>query len=213
MERLDVQQLAHLLTAVADAICANRDFLCEEDGKIGDGDHGFTMYSGFDALRSALAQPDFPTANALFAAAGQTLMNNMGGASGIVFSSLFSGGAKALPPDTRELDLAAIASFFEAGQAAIMKRGKAAPGDKTMLDALYPAVDSLRQSADRAATLSEAFAAAATAAEQGATATRDMIARHGRAKSLGERALGHRDPGAVSVQILFAAIRDWIALQ
>jgi dihydroxyacetone kinase-like protein len=138
---------------------------------------------------------------------GTAVMSQTGGASGAVFGTLYRSGAAACGGGT--LDAASFAAFLEQGLAAVQKRGGAAPGSKTMIDALAPAAEAARAAVGQG--LAAAVAAAAEAAQRGVEASRDMIATTGKARTLGERSLGHPDPGAISLQIQLAAMGEFLA--
>ena len=196
----DIEETRARLIAGSKAVVAAKDRLTEADREIGDGDHGLGMARGFTAAAEALKTKEAATVGDLFKAAGMAIMGKAGGASGAVFGSFFIGAAKSLTGDT--LTGADLAAAMETGLAAVTSRGGAAPGDKTVIDALVPAIE-------RANAAGEDVAAAASAAAEGAAegveATRDMVARTGKARSLGERSLGYIDPGALSFSIFIAA--------
>jgi dihydroxyacetone kinase-like protein len=207
-QALTVAQTQAMLRAVAAHIQANKETLTHADQAIGDGDHGIGMARGFAAVAEMLDAESFETLDALFKKTGMKLVMSIGGAAGVIFGTLFTGGAKQLAGRTR-FDSEALALLLTDGLDAIMTRGKAKPGDKTMIDALAPA-------AEKAQTLSgepldAALADVAAAAHVGMEASRDMIATMGRAKTLAERALGHPDPGAVTVSLILKSMADYVA--
>jgi dihydroxyacetone kinase-like protein len=193
--------LGRWLRAFSDAVTENADELTALDSAIGDADHGSNMRRGMTAVVAKLdAAPDAAPA-ALLKTAGMTLVSTVGGASGPLYGTLFLRmGTSA--GDRAELDAPAFAAALRAGLDGVVARGKAALGDKTMVDALVPAVDALDAALADGAGLSDALRAAATAADQGSDATIPLIARKGRASYLGERSAGHRDPGAMSTALL-----------
>ena len=201
-ERLSLDQTKVALVAAADAIIAATDRLTKADQAIGDGDHGLGMARGFKAAKEALDKKPAASVGDLFKTVGTAIVSTSGGASGAVFGTFFTGAGKVLTGDT--LDGPAYATALEEGQKAVQARGKAEPGHKTMLDALAPAASAAR--AEEAAGLAAAAKAAAAAAEVGMEKTKDMVAQFGRARTLGDRALGHPDPGAISVTIILSAI-------
>ena len=166
------------------------------------------MATGFEAARSALDGKDFADVGAAWKAAGMGIMQTSGGACGAVFGTLFRAVGRALG-DAPNLDTAGLAKGLAAAQQAIMDRGGAGLGDKTMLDALAPAIAALE--ADPGAPLPAALVAASDAADAGMEATKQMLAKTGKARPLGDRALGHPDPGAVSTTVIFRAMRDHLA--
>lgn len=201
-ESLSLDQLQARLIAACDLVIAKQDELTKADQAIGDGDHGVTMTRGCKAARDKLGAAGHATAGDLLKVTGTTLMSTCGGASGAVFGTLFRGAAKGLT--TAELDGASLARALADGLAAVEARGGAKPGDKTMIDALAPAAAAALDAADQG--VERALAAAAEAASAGVEATKGMVARTGKAKTLGERALGHPDPGALSFAFIMAAL-------
>ena len=177
------------------------------DQAIGDGDHGVGMRRGFAAVLEQLeTQPE--TVEAAFKVAGTAIMSKAGGAAGAVFGTLFRSGSAAFA-QRNSFDAQGFAEFLQRGLQAVEQRGGSRPGMKTMLDALAPAAAAAANTYPEG-LLATAQAAAAAAAE-GVEATKSMIATTGKARTLGERSLGHPDPGAVSMSLIFRAMRDYIA--
>jgi dihydroxyacetone kinase-like protein len=194
------------MTGSAAAIEAEADHLTQLDSAIGDGDHGVNMTRGMRAVTSALA--DAGDANApgkRLILAGKTLVSTVGGASGPLWGTALRRGGRALG-DAEAIDGPALVAALEAALAGIQELGAAEPGDKTMVDALDPAVRTLRERLAAGDGLPDALAAAADAAEEGARATIPMQARKGRASYLGERSVGHQDPGAASTALIVRAL-------
>lgn len=208
MDAIDVDDMQKALIHVANAIVDSEDRLTKIDSVIGDGDHGIGMRIGFGAVRDLLNASRYDSMNALFKAVGMELVKTMGGASGVLFGSLFIGGLQDLP-ETRSLTVDQLADFFVTSVDSICRRGKASPGDKTMVDALLPGVQALRRAADSGGDVEAALSAAAAAAEEGMEATKGMLSRIGRARNFGESTLGHPDAGAVSSSILFRSLCDY----
>jgi dihydroxyacetone kinase-like protein len=194
------------MNRAAASIEAEADHLTQLDSAIGDGDHGINMMRGMRAVTAALADgdPDAPPGKRLILA-GKTLVSTVGGASGPLWGSALRHGGRALG-DTPELDGPALVEVLTAALAAVRDLGAAEPGDKTMVDALGPALATLRECLDAGDALEAALAAAAEAAEDGARATTPMQARKGRASYLGERSVGHQDPGATSTALIVRAL-------
>ncbi|GAA3506157.1 dihydroxyacetone kinase subunit DhaL [Streptomyces prasinosporus] len=167
------------------------------DSPIGDADHGSNLQRGFAAVRAALEKEPPATPGAVLVRSGRLLVSTVGGASGPLYGTLLRRTGKALG-DAAEVDERQLAEALRAGVDAVMQLGGASAGDKTMIDALLPAVDALGDS----------FAAARAAAEEGAVATTPLLARKGRASYLGERSIGHQDPGATSAALLIAGLVD-----
>jgi dihydroxyacetone kinase-like protein len=182
------------------------DYLTQLDAAIGDGDHGINMRRGFDAVGKALAgQGNGTPPGRLLILAGKTLVSTVGGASGPLWGSALRRAGRALGDDAA-FDGPALLGALDAAVAGVIELGAAAPGDKTMVDALAPAVVALREALDAGRPVDAAVRAAAQAARVGAEATVPMQARKGRASYLGERSIGHQDPGATSAAIILAAL-------
>ncbi|MDG5806028.1 dihydroxyacetone kinase subunit DhaL [Streptomyces ossamyceticus] len=194
---LDADFFRRWMTATAASVEREAERLTALDSPIGDADHGSNLHRGFAAVRSVLEKEAPDTPGAVLVLAGRQLISTVGGASGPLYGTLLRRTGKALG-DAAEVSDAGLATALRAGVDAVMTLGGAAPGDKTMIDALVPAVDALDRS----------FAAARTAAEEGALATTPLQARKGRASYLGERSIGHQDPGATSAALLVAALAD-----
>ena len=187
-------------------IKAQSDYLTQLDAAIGDGDHGINMSRGFDAVGKALAgQGDGMPPGQQLIVAGKTLVSTVGGASGPLWSSALRRAGRALG-DAQTFDGEQLAVALDAAVDGVVELGAAAQGDKTMIDALVPALQRLHEGLDRGEPLADALEAAAAAAQTGAGATIPMQARKGRASYLGERSIGHQDPGATSVAIILAAL-------
>jgi dihydroxyacetone kinase-like protein len=189
------------IRAYADAIAEHRVELVKLDTAIGDGDHGTNMDRGMRQAVEKLEGSDDEDIGALLKGVGMTLVSKVGGAAGPLYGTLFlQMGAASAGRD--ELDLAGWTEALEAGVKGVRARGKAEPGDKTMIDALNPAVEALRVAADEGADLGDALRRCADAAAEGMRATTELEARRGRASYLGPRSVGHQDPGATSSQLL-----------
>lgn len=195
---LDADFFRRWMTATAAAVDREAARLTELDSPIGDADHGSNLQRGFTAVRAVLDKDAPDTPGAVLALAGRQLISTVGGASGPLYGTLLRRTGKALG-DAAEVSEAEFAAALRTGVDAVAALGGAAPGDKTMLDALVPAVDAL-DGGD--------FAAARSAAEHGAEATTPLQARKGRASYLGERSIGHQDPGATSSALLIGALAD-----
>ncbi|MFH9550198.1 dihydroxyacetone kinase subunit DhaL [Streptomyces sp. NPDC017435] len=194
---LDADFFRRWMTATAASVDREADRLTALDSPIGDADHGSNLRRGFTAVKTALEKEAPETPGAVLVLAGRQLISTVGGASGPLYGTLLRRTGKDLG-DAAEVDEGRFAEALRAGVDAVMQLGGAAPGDKTMIDALVPAVDALP----------DGFGAARAAAEQGAEATTPLQARKGRASYLGERSIGHQDPGATSAALLIAALAD-----
>ena len=188
------------------AVVAEADRLTELDSAIGDGDHGNNLKRGFRAVVEALATGgDELTPGRRLILAGKTLVSKVGGASGPLWGTALRRAGRSLG-DADALDGPALADALDAALAGIVELGAAQPGDKTMVDALTPATQALRAAVEAGQPLADALAAAAEAAAEGARSTVPMQARKGRASYLGERSIGHEDPGAASTVLIISAL-------
>jgi len=188
-------------------VAENRAYLTKLDGAIGDGDHGTNMDRGMKKVLERLEATGGDDIGASLKAVGMALVSSVGGAAGPLYGTLFMQMGQATAGRS-EVDLAGFADALEAGIEGVRKRGKAEPGDKTMIDALQPALEALRRAADEGAGLSDALDRAAAAAQEGMEATVPMVARKGRASYLGERSAGHQDPGATSSHLLLKSAAE-----
>lgn len=204
MQNNDRSRITHVLGAMCDAVERNQVYLGELDAALGDGDHGVSMAKSFRAIRATLPGMQEQSVAEILRSVGMTLISEVGGAMGPLFGTAFLYAGKTAT-GKESLTGVDVADMLAAAEAGIVHRGKAQQGDKTMLDALHPAVDSARSVAASGAGVAAVVAAAAKAAHEGALATTTMVARVGRASRLGERTLGHQDAGATSVAILLDA--------
>ena len=196
-------ELAAWIAELSRRVAEEKDHLTELDAAIGDADHGSNLARGFAAVVGTVGDGQDQEPAALLKKVGMTLVSKVGGASGPLYGTLFLRMAGAAEGDL--LDPASFAAALRGGVVGVQERGKAEPGDKTMLDALLPACSALDKAVEGGAGLSEALAAAAAAAREGRDATTPMLARKGRASYLGERSVGHQDPGATSATLLLQA--------
>ncbi|MBC6495603.1 dihydroxyacetone kinase subunit L [Microbacterium sp. 4-7] len=202
---MDTAALADWIRRFRDVIAEKREWLTELDSAIGDADHGANMARGMDAVVAKLDSGVPDTVDELLKTVGMTLVSSVGGASGPLYGTLFLRMGMAAGPVT-ELDGAGLGGSLRAGLDGIVARGKAEAGDKTMFDAMAPAVDAFDAAISGGGDLSAATAAAAEAAASGRDATESLVARKGRASYLGERSAGHLDPGAASTTLLFESL-------
>lgn len=199
---LDYDGIAAMLRGGATLVRENQDLLSRLDSVGGDGDHGATMTRAMGCLETAITAETTRDIKSLLHAVGWAILGVDGGAVGPLLGGFFMAMAPAAQGKTT-LNAAELATVFEAGLAGVLKQTKARPGDKTMVDALQPAVDALRSAADAAATVHDALERAADAAEQGAKSTEGLQARFGRAKNIKEQSIGSPDAGATSISLLF----------
>ena len=206
-QRLSVADLEAWVRRSAELITEHAEELTDLDAAIGDADHGANMKRGLAAAAEAVQAGGFTSADALLKKVGTTLVSTVGGASGPLYGTFFlrAGGAVA---GLEALDAQALAGALEAGVGGIAVRGRATAGEKTMLDAWSPALEALHAQPD---DLAAGVAAAVRAAAEGREATKPMVATKGRASYLGERSVGHIDPGAASTVLLLTALDDVVA--
>ena len=196
------------ISLIAERIEDNKDFLTELDREIGDSDHGINMARGFSAVIEKLSPEDTDVGTVL-KKAGMTLLSKVGGASGPLYGTAYMEAGKITAGKT-ELTPEDMKAVFEAAIAGIQKRGKAVKGEKTMLDAIIPASETFAKKIAEGADMVTALDAACQSAQEGVEYTKTIIATKGRASYLGERSIGHQDPGATSATITLEAIRDYM---
>jgi phosphoenolpyruvate---glycerone phosphotransferase subunit DhaL len=208
---LDITWAVEWVRRSADVIAEHRVELNTLDREIGDGDHGENMDRGFQAALPKLDElPAGSTPGDVLKLVATTLISTVGGAAGPLYGTAYLKGAVAAGSEA-SLDGSAVAAVLAASRDGIVLRGKAEPGDKTMIDAWTPAVEAAESPARDGADAAAVLSAAADAAEAGAIATEPLVARKGRASYLGERSAGHRDPGAQSTALLLRAAADTAA--
>ncbi len=200
---LDAAWARRWIELAAADVAEQRDYLVDLDRAIGDGDHGENMDRGFKAAVEALGQAEPASVAEVLKTVAKTLMSTVGGAAGPLYGTAFLRASKAAGDG--ELEAAGVAAIIEGALGGIQARGKATTGEKTMVDAWTPALDAARAAAESGADAVATLQAAATAAEAGAAATEPLRATKGRASYLGERSIGHLDPGAVSTSLILRA--------
>lgn len=198
------------LQRTAAVLDENKSYLTELDAAIGDADHGVNIARGFNAVVQKLAAQPGQSLSALFKSAGMTLMSSVGGASGMLYGNFFLKAA-AVAGDRTALTDAELLAVLVAGRDGIVQRGRAELGDKTMIDAWTPALAALEAALQAGAAAPSALAACAAAAEAGMRATIPLQARKGRASYLGERSIGHQDPGATSSYLILRTLAETLA--
>ena len=208
---MNTETVTRWMHECAASIAEQRDYLTQLDAAIGDADHGTNMNRGFTAVEAKMDGLDdgTPPGRALMQA-GSTLVSTVGGASGPLWGSALRRAGKALG-DAETFEAAQLVDALEAALNGIVELGAAEPGDKTIVDALGPAVAAMRAAVEQDKPLASAMAAARAAAEEGMHATIPMQARKGRASYLGERSVGHQDPGATSTTLIVTALERTVA--
>ena len=203
---MDAATITSWMREIDVAVHAERDHLVQLDAAIGDGDHGTNMVRGFEAVVQALGADDGSPPGKLLVLAGRTLVSTVGGASGPLWGSALRSGGRVLG-EQMTFEGNQLVEVLSAALASVKDLGTAAVGDKTMVDALEPAVDTLRSRLHDGVALDQALDAAAAAAEAGMRSTVPLQARKGRASYLGERSVGHQDPGATSTALILRALQ------
>lgn len=209
MERLNTQQCLEMLLACRDILQLNAAYLCQLDSLVGDGDHGLTVSKGFDTACKKLLEKDCRTPYEVFNSFSKELGRAMGGAIGPIFQSIFLGMSNAI----RGHEVILAADFLEMqrkGLQAVMVIGGAKVGDRTLVDAFAPAVESYAQAFSQGNHFADCMLSAAAAAKRGCEETANLIARKGRAKFLGEKSRGHQDAGATSMYLIYQAMCSYI---
>ncbi|BEN60867.1 dihydroxyacetone kinase ADP-binding subunit DhaL [Serratia marcescens] len=204
---LTKQQVVDWLMRCGEVFNRERDFLTQLDTEIGDADHGLNMNRGFNKVVEKLPSVADKDIGFILKNTGMTLLSSVGGASGPLFGTFFIRAAQAANAK-QSLDLVELHQVMQEGVEGVVMRGKAEPGDKTMCDVWWPVVESLGQSAQQNLSVAEALQRAADSAERAVESTITMQARKGRASYLGERSIGHQDPGATSVMLMMKTLAE-----
>ena len=209
MEKLTAVDIVNIIAEFSKEIIPNRDYLNELDGKLGDADFGTSISGGFSAVEKIIPELGLVSTGIALGKTGTTLVKSMGGASGPLFGTIFMKAGKELGSKS-EVGVQELASMFSASLAGVKALGKSNAGDKTLIDALEPATILLEAAATKGSSLKDALSDAYAAAAQGVENTKQMVANRGRAHYVGERGLGHQDPGATAIQMLFKVFADYV---
>lgn len=203
MQTLDIEYWKQAILDAAEAIEAKKDDLCKLDGALGDGDHGSSMALGFREAAGDLQE--ISDVGQTLEAVGRAFISKVGGVTGIIFGTVFAAAGKEAKSETA-VGTSDLAGMFRAALDTVKARGKVTEGDKSMVDALSPAVSALEDAAAKGLSPVEALEAAANSAKEGMEATRQMVAKVGRARYQGENAVGHIDAGAASTALIFETL-------
>ncbi len=204
-DTIPTSRMLKALEAMCDTIEAEKEYLSELDGAIGDGDHGVNMAKCFREVKKELAESTFADMNTLFNRVGMVVLNSVGGAMGALYGTFFLKMAQECA-GKNELGLSDLVRMFQTAEQGILDIGKASPGDKTLLDTLAPAIRALEESEQEGQSLPEALANFKQVAKKGMQSTQDMMAKMGRASRLGERTIGHQDAGATSCYFILRSL-------
>ena len=208
-DTIGYNELVGMLRCAVKQISANHELLGKLDSFGGDGDHGATMLRGMKIVAKTVDEFKTEDMQTLLSDVGWAVMGVDGGATGPLFGSFFNGMSEPLAGKDA-IDSGVLAEMFEAGLAGIFTLTKARPGNKTLIDAMVPAVEAVRKAADEGASVADALEKGAAAASEGAEATTGMQATFGRAKCMGEKSIGNADPGATSVSFIFKGFSEGV---
>ena len=202
----DTSKVLEIIKKIIADVDEQKLFLTELDNVIGDGDHGINLARGFDAVDAVMGTFEGKDIGAIMKAIGMKLVSTVGGASGPLYGTAFMKAGAYLNGKT-EMNMDDFIGMLEVAIDGIMKRGKAVKGEKTMLDAMIPALDAMKESYGAYGDAKKALEAGVAAAEEGIEYTKTIIATKGRASYLGERSIGHQDPGATSFTLMLKAVQ------
>jgi dihydroxyacetone kinase-like protein len=208
MKSLKAAQLRLMMIHTCQVMVDSQEIMCDADRNIGDGDHGIGMAKGFGAALQELRKQEFDDVYKIFFTIGRTMIKEMGGASGIIFGTLFYAGSRNVEPSP-ELTVKDFCLVFEKALSEIKAKGQAQVGDKTMVDGLQPMVEAMQQNIQRDLSFVDMTEIGLDAAIQGKENSKQYVARFGRAKTLGDRAIGYPDAGAVSLTLIMQAMLEW----
>ncbi len=208
---VDGAALGRIWDGVAVTLEANKDYLCELDSEVGDGDHGVSMTIGMRAARRALSDLEGPTPETAFRAVSEAFADEVGASIGPLYEAAFTAAADVVEGQDAITNAKTWAAIISSMASAMQTAGKAQVGDKTLSDAFVPAAEAAKRSSDSGAGVGETLSAAAQAAQAGVEETKNLVPKLGRASRLGERARGFQDAGATSSSILLAALRDGVS--
>lgn len=207
---LTINDVAKIISNIAEVIEENKQYLTDLDAAIGDADHGINLDRGFKAVKEKIPQFLDKDIGTLLKGVGMTLVSTVGGASGPLYGTFFMR-MGSIASGKKAIDDKDIVAMFEAGLSGIKERGKAQAGDKTMIDAMEPALNELKKSLKDGLKLNEALNIAATASYNGVEMTKKIAAKKGRASYLGDRSIGHQDPGATSSYLMLKTAAIYIS--
>jgi phosphoenolpyruvate---glycerone phosphotransferase subunit DhaL len=210
MSELTSDQMIKWLERYAALLAENRDYLTQLDSAIGDADHGANMDRGFKAVLAKKAEFQGKDIATVFKTVAMTLISTVGGASGPLYGTFFLQAALATPGKS-SVSPEEFGALLEKGVNGVIQRGKAAPGDKTMIDAMQPAVAAYQKAVESGESIATALSKAVETSNEGMKGTIPLVARKGRASYLGDRSAGHQDPGATSSALLFQAAAEALA--
>ncbi len=210
MDKLGLEDFRNMMDKINDTLQENKMFLSQLDSVIGDGDHGISISKGFLNAIAKIKEQEPANISDLLKLAGNSIAVIIGGVTGPVFGMFFSEMGRAIDPEKDYVDINDLYAMFNQSLEKIMKIGGAKPGEKTMVDAFHPAVLALKESAEKGASIKDAFSSMMAAAKAGAESTKGMVATKGRARYSGERSLGYEDAGANTIHLIIKAMYEVI---
>lgn len=206
---MNTAEVKEMVLYICEKEIRSKEELCRLDSFVGDGDHGYTVERGFQAVRDTVMKKEYHSPKEVFEDMGDVLAESMGGAIGLIIGTLFSGGVLELD-DKPKMDKADFSEFFNTGLGEIKMIGGAKEGDKTLIDALSPAAEEFQKAVREGRDMKECFRLAAKAAREGSDSTKDMISKKGRSKFLQEKSRGYIDAGSVTMAVIIEAMRDYV---
>lgn len=204
---VNTQKIVEVLLYTREVIEENKLYLTELDAAIGDGDHGINMAKGFNAAKEKIESSEFDNPGALLKSVGMALISKVGGASGPLYGTMFLNAGKIIG-DKEEIDVKDLVEMLDSGLEGVKMRGKANLGDKTMIDSIEPSIEAMRASIEAGDDYKVTLEKAVEAATKGVAYTETIAAKKGRAAYLGDRSIGHKDPGAESFRFIIKSISD-----
>lgn len=210
MEKLELSNFREMINSINSTLQENKMFLSKLDSVIGDGDHGISISKGFLNAVEKIEQQQPANISDLLKLTGNSIAVIIGGVTGPIFGTFFSEMGRSIEADKDSADINDLREMFTKALEKIMKIGGAKPGDKTMVDALFPAVQALKESSNKSNSIKEALLSMVSAAKTGAESTKDMVAVKGRSRYAGERSLGYEDAGANTIHLILKAMYETI---
>ena len=208
-ETIDAEEVLEILHKMAEDLESSQDYLTELDSAIGDGDHGVSMTIGFRGLNKGLAELEGKDIGQILFKSGMNFNSAAGATIGALMGTAFMRAGK-VSMGLEEIGIKEACEMLQAASQGIMDKGKAKPGSKTLVDAVVPAAEAMKEGADDGKSLLDALEGAMEAAKEGMESTKDMLSIIGRASRLGERTIGHQDPGATSCYLMFKSLMEYL---
>lgn len=209
MDTIDIGKMKNILVFASHTLVENEEYLCRLDSFVGDGDHGVTISKGFKSVIETLNSNKYDSIGMLYDAVGVSLMTNMGGAIGPIFGSIFTAAGKTCTHSS-EVNVYGLYQMFNSSLQTIKRIGNVKEGDRTLVDSLSPVVEALKEAAENNLSIEESFILSEKHAKEGMENTKNMVAKKGRARFLGEKSLGYQDAGATSFYLIIKCFSDFL---